>query len=144
VAFAAPFAVVFILLGPQVLKILSRNSLHAGPILFFWLALVALIQATWNAFAQFLFAINKQQKFAYYYLLLALLTAAAPIFVGRIDTVTRSAVLWCVAESIMLVIVWRGWWTESDLDISFLAAESRRMLATGRSVIRQLLSRTAQ
>ncbi|HEX4183347.1 MAG TPA: lipopolysaccharide biosynthesis protein [Caulobacteraceae bacterium] len=123
----APFTLAFVVLGPYIVEVLSRHRLHASRELFTWLALVALLQAIWTTIGQFLFAINKQHRFAYHYLVLAGLTAAAPVLVGQSATVTRSAIVWCAAEAIMLVIVYRVWWTEAGLDYTAFVGGAARI-----------------
>ncbi len=140
-AVATPFAAAFIIFGPYILATLSRNRLHAGSDLFVWLALVALFQATWNTFAQFLFAINKQHRFAYYYLFLAALTASGPLLVGHTATVARSAMVWCGAEAVMLAIVYRAWRAESDLDYSVYAEGASRFISDGKMLFQQIFDR---
>jgi O-antigen/teichoic acid export membrane protein len=140
-AVAAPFTIIFIILGPYALELLSRHRMHAGSDLFVWLALVAMFQAIWSTFGQFLFAINKQHRFAYHYLVLAAVTAAAPAFVGHGDTVVRSAMVWCVIEALMMVIVYRAWWAETDLDYSVFAQSASRIVSDAKGLAQQMLGR---
>jgi O-antigen/teichoic acid export membrane protein len=140
-AISVPFTLALIGIGPYMLEVLSRHRLHAGTELFVWLALIALFQAIWSVFAQFLFAINLPHKFAYHYLVLAAVTAAAPILVGHTETITRSAIVWCAAEAIMLAIVYRAWRAESDLDYREFVDGASRFVSDGKVLLQQMFDR---
>ncbi|MGL9621361.1 hypothetical protein QRQ56_25430 [Bradyrhizobium sp. U531] len=121
-----PSTIVFIAYGPVALTLLSKGELHADASLFFWLALTAAFQACWTTVGQFLFALNKQQKFAYHYILLAALAAASPVFVGSTSDLAGVAAVWCAAEFAMLLVVYRAWWHENHLtSLDFLQGLKR-------------------
>ena len=124
---AFPFAGAFIFFGPSVTSLLSHGKLHASASLLFWLGLTAAIQATWNTVGQFLFAINKQHSFSYYYIVLGALSAAAPLLIGKTGRIETVALVWCLAELAMLVVVYRAWWRESDVSLSAIREAMREM-----------------
>jgi O-antigen/teichoic acid export membrane protein len=109
--------------------------------LFLWLALAAGFQAFWNTIAQFLFAMNMQQKFAYHYLLLALLVAASPVALTHYSVLTDVAALYCLAEAVIFVHIYKVWREESQLPVSELFrgfnAVLTQLLETGRVLIKR-------
>jgi O-antigen/teichoic acid export membrane protein len=136
-----PATVLYIFAGPRILMALSKNHLHAEMSLFLWLALAAGFQAFWNTIAQFLFAMNMQQKFAYHYLLLALLVAASPVALTHYSVLTDVAALYCLAEAVIFVHIYKVWREESQLPVSELFrgfnAVLTQLLETGRVLIKR-------
>jgi O-antigen/teichoic acid export membrane protein len=127
-AVVAPATIVMVLAGPFALSLLSHHRLHADLGLFFWLAMTAAVQAGWNTVGQFLFAINRQQAFAYAYMVLAAAPALAPVVVGRTDALDRVSAVWFASEAATFVIVYRAWWRESDLHVDDIARAAREIL----------------
>jgi O-antigen/teichoic acid export membrane protein len=114
-AVVLPATAFFVAFGPALLGVVSSGRLHAGRSLFAWLAITAGLQAIWSTIAQFLFAINKQQDFAYPYIVLTAITVIAPLFVGESSVVIRASTVWCIAEGLMLLHVYRVWRRQSDI-----------------------------
>jgi len=126
---AIPSAIVLVFIGPAATSILSRGRLHATALLLFWLGVTAAFQGAWNTVGQFLYAINRQQAFAYHYLALAAVIALVPWLQGKGGHIESVAAFWCLAEGIMLVVVYRAWWRESDVRVVHLKAASMDILA---------------
>jgi O-antigen/teichoic acid export membrane protein len=138
-AVAVPATIVLIVLGPFVVSLLSDHRLSASTELFVWLSLTALFQAAWNTVGQFLFAINKQHKFAYFYLALSGLAGASPVLLGHAATPAKAALVWCATEAVMCAIVYRAWWAETNLNYSDLTQSWGNVISNGKLMIRQIV-----
>ena len=102
-------ALVFLtLLGPWALRLLSNGQLVVSAGVFFCLGAAAAFQSGWTTIGQFLFAQNKQHKFAYFYLPLAGVTVISPLYVPG-DMIVGVSLVYALAEAVMLVIVYRVW-----------------------------------
>jgi O-antigen/teichoic acid export membrane protein len=140
-AVAAPATILLIVFGPRIVDVLSHHRLRSSVLLFLGLSLTSLFQSTWNTVGQFLFAINRQQKFAYYYLALSALVVLSPLFVGHAATSTKVAMVWAFSEGAMCLIVYRCWWTETDLNLSDLMKSCQQLIGEGTLLVRRVAGR---
>jgi O-antigen/teichoic acid export membrane protein len=138
-AIAGPAAIVLIALGPFVVDVLSHHKLKSNFLLFAGLSLTAFFQATWATVSQFLIAVNKQQKFAYQYLVISAVVGMSPLLFTSSSTNIRASLVWCLGEALMCAIVYRVWWTETDLSLDDLVEGWRSIVGDGRRLIRQLV-----
>ena len=71
----------FIAVGPFVVDVLSHLQVEVHNFLLFagLASLTAFFQATWATVSQFLIAVNKQQKFAYQYLVISAVVGMSPL-----------------------------------------------------------------
>lgn len=100
-----PVAVVVLsLAGPRLLALMSGGVLHGSWRLFLLLGLSASLNAIWTAAATSLLAINRQERFAYWALLLSAVAVAIPLL-GWPEPALAAAVAMLLADATMLGIV---------------------------------------
>lgn len=101
-----PIAVVVLsLAGPHVLVLMSGGVLHASWRLFLLLGLSASLNAVWTAAATSLLAVNRQERFAYWALLLSALAVVIPLL-GWPEPALAAGLAMVLADTAMLGIVW--------------------------------------
>lgn len=122
-------SIVLMTYGSWTIQTLSHGRLHASFFLVFWLLLAAGLQAGWTTVGQFLFAINRQQKFAHYYFSFAAATVFAPFLFKMNDALEKVAVVSAIAELGMLIVTSRVWWRETSMTYSQIMAAVRWLLS---------------
>ncbi len=139
--FSVLSALVLAFCGHYFLSLLSHRQLDAPRYMFVIFGLTIIFQPLWATLAQFLFAVNKQEKFAFFYIALAALIAAAPLLGAKTTAIDRTAAVACLSEALMLIVVYRVWRREHPIDFASIAAAARWSVAhTKQGAIRVLFS----
>jgi O-antigen/teichoic acid export membrane protein len=95
-------------------------------------------QALWGTIGQFLFAVNKQEKFAFVYVALAGLLAAAPALGPHSSAIERTAAISCFCEAAMFFVVYRAWRKEHAVDLASIRQAARWSVIRSKQAIQQL------